>query len=208
MKLPSKSLERTLLTQGHSHVIGVDEVGMGCLAGPVVVCALVCSPIFFTKRHPRLAGLRDSKMLQPHQREQFAAVLQNDPLVQYALSVVDPPEIDALNIFQAARMGMRRALRHLSITAADHPMVLVDGNKKIDDIPWEQRAIVKGDQKIFSIAAASVIAKVHRDALMAHYAQQYPAYAFEVHKGYATALHRARIAQHGLCRLHRTSFRL
>lgn len=208
VKLPTKSLERNLIAAGHGGIVGVDEVGMGCLAGPVVVCAVHIHPAFFRHRHRRLEYLRDSKTLLAHQRERYARQLAAEPHVRYAISVVYPREVDRLNVYGAARAGMRRAVRRLGLKKADRPFVLIDGPGRIKDIPWDQLPVVKGDRKVFSIAAASVLAKVHRDAMMVRYAERYPGYGLEQHKGYATRLHRARIAELGPCALHRRSFRL
>ncbi len=208
VKVPHKTLERNLFGQGYKLVIGVDEVGMGCLAGPVVVCAVAFTKRFYDRSHKKLRWLRDSKLLQAHQREAFARELMNDDAIRYAVSVVYPEEIDNLNIFQAARAGMRRSImRLMSGFEADGVVVLVDGPHRIVGISHEQISIVKGDRKIFAIACASIIAKVHRDGIMARYAKRFPGYGFEQHKGYGTTLHRARLAALGPCPLHRKSFR-
>jgi ribonuclease HII len=206
MKIPRTTLERNLLTQGYQWVIGVDEVGMACLAGPVVVCALAVTPEFHHRRYPKLAGLRDSKLLSPSQRERFARELMEMPGLRWRIARQEPAAIDEVNIYQASRLAMREA-----ITALGNPkklIVLVDGNKQIPGLGVSQRAIVKGDQKIWAIAAASILAKVHRDALMAEYAVQYPGYGFEAHKGYPTQYHRERLKTLGFCAIHRRSFKM
>ena len=208
MKLPHKSLERTLLATGHGVIVGVDEVGMGCLAGPVVVCAAAFPASFYRKRWPQLANLRDSKMLQAHQRATFAERLAVHPKIRHVIVSVQPATIDRLNIYQAARLGMRRAIARLMRENPGNPVVLVDGPHPIAGIPWPQRAIVKGDRKVFAIAAASILAKVHRDALMGRLAKRYPGYGLEIHKGYATARHRAALAAVGPSPMHRRSFKL
>lgn len=207
-KLPHKSLERALLAAKHGLVVGVDEVGMGCLAGPVVVCAAVFTPQFYQGRWRSLEHLRDSKLLASHQREQFARALKAHPHVRYAIAVIPPRQIDQLNIYQAARLGMRRAIARLKLSASHRPVILVDGPHAIEGIALPQRAIVKGDQSVFAIAAASVLAKVHRDALMTRAAQRYPGYGFEVHKGYGTPAHRASLRALGPSAFHRKSFTL
>lgn len=208
MKVPSKSLERNLLAAGHGCIIGVDEVGMGCLAGPVVVCAFLIRPKFYLHRRRRLEYLRDSKTLLAHQREKYALELAAERYARHAIAVVHPREVDRLNVYGAARAGMRRAIRRLGLKGSDRPFVLIDGPGCIKDVPWEQMPVVKGDRKVFAIAAASVLAKVRRDAMMANYAKRYPGYGLEKHKGYATRLHRVRLAALGPCPLHRRSFRL
>ena len=206
VKLPKKSLERKMLAAGYDCIVGIDEVGMGCLAGPVVVCAILIRPEFYHVRRRRLEYLRDSKALGAHQRENYARELASERYTRHAISVVYPREVDRLNVYGAARAGMRRALKRLGLKKSDKPFVLVDGPCRIKDIPWEQLPVVKGDRKVFAIAAASVLAKVHRDAMMVRYAERYPNYEFQRHKGYATQLHRARLAQFGPCVLHRRSF--
>lgn len=206
MKVPRKTLERTLLAQGYRRIIGVDEVGMACLAGPVVVCALAVGPEFYEHRYPQLARMRDSKMLQPHQREEFARRLALMPGLEWRIASCDPAKIDEINIYQASRVAMREAISALGII--EQSIVLVDGNKDIKELSLPQRHIIAGDRNIWAIAAASILAKVHRDRLMIDYATRYPGYGFERHKGYPTALHYARLAALGPCLLHRRSFRL
>ncbi len=208
VKVPTKSIERNLLTSGFDCIAAVDEVGMGCLAGPVVVCAVLFRPKFYRSRRRKLEYLRDSKNLLAHQRERYARELSAERHVRHAIAVIHPREVDRLNVFGAARAGMRRSLRRLGLKRADRAMVLVDGRSRLEGIPWEQMPIVKGDRKVFSIAAASVLAKVHRDRMMAGYAKRYPAYGFEKHKGYATRLHQRRLTELGPTPLHRRSFRL
>ncbi len=208
MKLPHKTIERHLLNAGHRCIIGIDEVGMGCLAGPVVVCAVAIRPKFFRGRWHRLEYLRDSKLLQAHQRERYALELAAHRYVRHAIAVIHPKEIDKLNVYQAARAGMRRAIKRLGLRDADRPHVLVDGPYPIAGTTLPQTAVIKGDRKVFAIAAASVLAKVHRDAMMVRYAKRFPGYSLELHKGYSTQRHRQALAELGPCALHRRSFRL
>lgn len=205
--VPTKTLERSLLVEGYERIVGVDEVGMACLAGPVVVCALAVEPGFYDHWYHPLARLRDSKTLQPHQREAFAQHLMKIPGLKWQIASCDPETIDRVNIYQASRIAMRTAIENLELKTVNC-MVLVDGNKTIRECDLPQRAIVKGDRKIWAIAAASILAKVHRDRLMTDYARQYPGYGFEIHKGYPTVLHRAQLRELGPCPLHRRSFRL
>jgi ribonuclease HII len=206
VKLPKKTLERQLLAEGYDCIVGLDEVGMGCLAGPVVVCAALFRPAFFDGRWRDLEYLRDSKMLQAHQRERFATELTAHRYVRHALAVVHPKEIDRINIYQASLVGMRRALRRLGLGPRSRPFILLDGRGRIEGIPWPQKAVIKGDRHVFSIAAASVLAKTHRDAMMVRYARRYPGYGLEVHKGYGTVIHRRQLQALGPCPLHRRSF--
>jgi ribonuclease HII len=208
VKFPNKTLERQLILKGYASIIGVDEVGMACLAGPVVVCALAVSPDFYTHRYPRIARMRDSKALRPHQREQFAKQLQNIPGLRWRIAVCGPEVIDRINIYQASRVAMRDAIKGLQQAQdnQNNQIVLVDGNKIIRGLDLPQQAIVKGDRKVWAIAAASILAKVHRDRLMTEYAKDFPGYGFEIHKGYPTSFHRHTLAERGPCPLHRRSF--
>lgn len=206
MKIPHKTLERSLFRAGYPCVIGVDEVGMGCLAGPVTVCAVLLTPSFYRRRHRNLQWLRDSKMLRPHQRTMYARRLMAEPLLKYRVVSASPATIDRMNIYQAARHAMRRAIRGVTMRH-QRGMVLVDGRGRIEGIRQDQTPVVKGDRKVFAIACASIIAKVYRDALMERMAKRYPGYGLEIHKGYATKLHRARLAELGPSPLHRRSFR-
>ncbi|MCC6404971.1 MAG: ribonuclease HII [Candidatus Yanofskybacteria bacterium] len=210
--LPRKTLERNLLVEGYAPLIGVDEVGMACLAGPVVVCAVAVDPDFYDHAHPALANLRDSKALLPHQRERYAEALLRQTSFRWRIASRDPVVIDRINIYQASRDAMREAVQKLVAgsfkrESPEHkPMILVDGNKLVSGLELSQRAIVKGDRRVWAIAAASILAKVHRDRLMIEYAREYPDYGFEQHKGYPTRLHYARLKQYGPCALHRRSF--
>lgn len=206
MKLPHKTIERTLFRNGYKRVIGIDEVGMGCLAGPVVVCAVAFSREFYRHAHRRLRRLRDSKLLQPHQREEYAKYLMAERGLSYALARSYPKKIDEINIYQAARKAMKRAIDRLNVR--ERTIVLVDGKTNIKGVSFDQQAIVKGDRKVFAIACASVIAKVHRDRMMMRAARCFPGYGFEKHKGYGTKLHREKIRELGPCHIHRRSFKL
>ncbi len=207
--LPHKTFERNYLAQGYDCVIGVDEVGMGCLAGPVVVCATLLRAPFFDAPHPELSGVRDSKLLSAMQRERYARAVKKEQHITQVLVVVPPRDVDTYNVLQAARRGMAVAVTRLVRSSnVQRPMILVDGNRLIPDIPWLQRTIVGGDRRVFAIACASILAKVHRDALMVRASKKYPHYGFETHKGYGTKLHYARLAEFGPSVVHRKSFRL
>ena len=222
MKLPTKTIERRLFNSGYRYVIGVDEVGMGCLAGPVVVCAVGITNHFYKKHYPGLRGLRESKLLSTIQREKFAAELLKNKNLKFKICYSYPKTIDKINIYQAARLGMKKAIKKVSsimyqVLNPEKPIlntkyliqntiILVDGPRKVDGINTDQLAIVKGDRKIFAIACASIIAKVHRDKMMARYAKRYPNYGFEKHKGYGTKYHQAQLIVLGPCEIHRMSF--
>lgn len=206
MKLPRKTLERKLFASGYSLIYAVDEVGMGCLAGPVVVCAVGMTNHFYKKVHKKLHWIRDSKLLQAHHREKFAEELMKEKDLVYTIAQCSPKTIDKLNIYQAARLAMRKALKKIEPNLEFKSIVLVDGKTKINGLKTEQMPIVKGDRKVFAIACASVIAKVHRDKMMIKYAKTYPGYGFEKHKGYGTLRHKARLVLMGPCAIHRRSF--
>lgn len=191
------TLERSLAAQGFVRVAGVDEVGRGPLAGPVV-CAAVILPL---EEEKRIIGIDDSKKLSAKKREALAEQIRAAARA-YAIAEVDAATIDEINILQATRLCMKRAVDML-VPAAD--MVLTDGNMTLD-ITLPQRSIVKGDALVCSIGAASILAKVHRDALMAEYAKLYPEYAFERNAGYGTQAHIRAIREVGACPIHRRSF--
>lgn len=177
-------------------VIGVDEVGRGCLAGPVYAAAV----IFQSEALNDL--VTDSKLLSEKRREELAEVILKDHHVGIGCASVD--EIDQINILNAALLAMKRAVEALGVTSGH---VLVDGNKKIPQlIGFEQTTIVKGDLRVAPISAASIVAKVTRDRLMKEMGVQYPVYGFEVHKGYSTPIHKQRIVAHGPCIEHRKTF--
>ncbi len=207
MRLPSKTIERELFRNGYKRLIAVDEVGMGCLAGPVVVCAVSISPAFYRKFYRRLAWLRDSKLLTSRRRDVFAKELLTNPHIRAKISFCHPRTIDRLNIYQAARLAMRRAIGKLETKSNKaKAIVLVDGKNRIEGLRTNQLPIVKGDRRVFAIACASIVAKVFRDRMMARYAKRFPGYAFDRHKGYSTKLHRARLAALGPSAIHRRSF--
>lgn len=204
MKLPSKTIERKLFEEGYSHVVAVDEVGMGCLAGPVVVCAVVFEKDFFQYPHMLLDGIRDSKLLLPHQRNYFSQQLKKEN-IRFEVAYCYPKTIDKINIYQASRRAMRKAISKLGLPQ-DSSYLLIDGDKQLHGISLQQRAIVKGDRRVFSIACASILAKVFRDTMMTRYAKKFPGYGFEKHKGYSTKLHQAQLIALGPSPIHRHSF--
>ena len=177
-------------------VAGVDEAGRGPLAGPVVAAAVILDP-----RHP-IAGLADSKTLSPAKRERLFHEIRAKALC-CSIAQASAQEIDALNILQATLLAMQRAVAGLRLPPK---LVLVDGNR-LPVLPMRADAIVKGDSKVAAIAAASIVAKVHRDQLCVALDALYPAYRFGKHKGYGTAEHLAALALHGPCPEHRISFR-
>ena len=182
---------------GYTAVAGVDEVGRGPLAGPVV-CAAVILPLDEEKR---ILGVDDSKKLSAKKREDLAEKIKAVARA-YAIAEVDEKTIDEINILQATRLGMKMAIERLSLTP---DFVLTDGNMTLD-ISIPQKSIVKGDANVYSIGAASIIAKVYRDELMQRYAEEFPAYGFEKNVGYGTKQHISAIKEVGICRIHRKTF--
>ena len=194
--MPNLDHENELRAQGHKFVAGLDEVGRGPLAGPVCAAAVILPNDF---DHP---VLNDSKKLTEKQRERIYDELTSSKQVHWRCIFVEVEEIDRINILQASREAMRRAL--LGLKKKPH-YALIDG-LPVPDFPIPQRALVKGDSISYSIAAASVIAKVTRDRLMMKLHKKYPHYGFASHKGYGTPMHLEALRLHGPCPLHRRSF--
>ena len=197
------SHESDLWRQGTAFVAGVDEAGCGPLAGPVLAAAVVLPATWLeTGLDSKLRGLNDSKQLTEEQREKYFSILTSHPEIRYAIAAVDVEMIDRINIRQAAWRAMNAALDQLQ----PRPLhVLVDG-LKIKWLPYPQTALVQGDCRSYSIAAASVLAKVARDRFMVEMDGRYPGYGFAGHKGYGTPQHYAAILQLGPCPIHRRSF--
>lgn len=182
---------------GYVLIAGLDEVGRGCLAGPVVASACILD---LDRKFP--AGLDDSKKLTADTREEIAEELKHTAIA-YAIGQVEADEIDRINILEATKKAMLLAIASLSVNP---DFLLIDAlHLKQTSLP--QRAIIKGDSVSASIAAASILAKTYRDALMAEYALEYPQYGFDGHKGYGAASHFEALREHGPCILHRKSFR-
>jgi ribonuclease HII len=196
LAMPTLDHENELRAEGHRLIAGLDEVGRGPLAGPVCAAAVILPNDF---EHP---VLNDSKKLSERQREKLHDELIANRQVVWCCVMLSVEDIDRMNILQASREAMRRALRGLKKKA---DAALIDG-LPVPDFPVPQRAIVKGDSISYSIAAASVIAKVTRDRLMLKLAQEHPQYGFEKHKGYPTPLHLKALQEHGPCVHHRRSF--
>lgn len=191
---PDFSFETAALAKGASLVVGVDEVGRGPLAGPVTACAVRLDP----DRIPR--GLRDSKLLTPARRE--ALFEEINAVAQVSIAHASVEEIDTLNILRASHLAMERAVAALG---ADH--ALIDGNLIPRGLACGATAIVKGDAKCLSIAAASIVAKVTRDRIMVDLAQQHPGYGWEANAGYPTKAHLAALQNLGVTAWHRRSFK-
>ncbi len=188
--------ERLFAEKGLAPVAGVDEVGRGCLAGPVVAAAVIL-PCSLEDQ-----GVTDSKLLTPAKRERLERLIRQRATA-VAIAQVDAKEIDSINILRAALKAMSLALDGLEVRPR---AVLVDGNQPIPH-PLPQKTIVHGDSISCSISAASIVAKVYRDKLMEKFSDMFPQYNFKKHKGYATREHRQALKLHGPCPLHRRSFK-
>ncbi|MEO1396327.1 MAG: ribonuclease HII [Cyanobacteria bacterium J06634_5] len=186
--------------QLHPVTAGVDEVGRGALFGPVVAAAVIVPPTAVSPL--RQAGVTDSKKLTAKKRVQLALMIKQ--MAPYAVGMASVYEIDRLNILQASLLAMRRSVARIS---PQPELCLVDGNQPIPQLPMTQKTVVKGDQHELAIAAASIIAKVWRDDLIIRLDHRYPGYDLASNKGYGSAKHRAGIAEQGISRQHRTSFR-
>lgn len=180
-------------------IVGVDEVGRGCLAGPVFAAAVILPTSYISQKL-----FKDSKLLVAKKREKLSSLILKVAQVGIAFATVK--EIDSLNILQASLLAMKRALEKLNLETAT---ILVDGKFIIPNLPNQflQKAVIKGDSKHQEIAAASIVAKVTRDNLLVKMATQYPQYFFEKHKGYGTKLHKEAIQKWGPCKEHRSSFK-
>ncbi len=229
--------EQAKIKQGYSYIIGCDEVGRGCLAGPVVAAAVVFDPQILDLKSYILnfKGVKDSKKLTALKREELSLKIKQSALA-WSIAEVSSQDIDKINIHNASLLAMRKAVEGLSVrhceecirrgnlnankdcfgcTRNDKIFLFIDGKFTIPSFAEatkgkpkfdvKQESIIGGDNKVLSIAAASIIAKVYRDQLMREFDKQYPNYNFSQHKGYATEHHRAMVAKHGLCPTHRVS---
>ncbi|NOX37049.1 MAG: ribonuclease HII [Calditrichaeota bacterium] len=192
---PDLEFEHLIWQQNIRYIAGIDEAGRGPLAGPVVAAAVIFEPYTY------IDGVRDSKKLTPEQRERLFEEIQAHAL-SIGIGVVSPTEIDRINIRQATFKAMRMAIGRLKI----NPQYLLIDGEELPENFYPQEALIGGDERCFTIAAASILAKVTRDRMMLEFHQQYPQYGFDRHKGYGTELHREMILKHGPCPIHRRSF--
>ena len=187
--------ERELNEKGIKVIAGVDEVGRGPLAGPVAAACVIL------KRDSRIVGINDSKKLSAAKREELCAIIK-DEAVSWGVGIVSPAVIDEINILQATYEAMRTAVKNMGI----RPEYVLADAVTIPSLGIPQKGIIKGDAKSMSIAAASIVAKVERDAIMDEYAKVYPEYGFESNKGYGSSAHIEAIKKYGLTPIHRLSF--
>ena len=191
-----KKIDMSVFDEGYKYICGIDEAGRGPLAGPVVVAAVVMP------KDSMIEGVNDSKKVSEKKREQLYDQILEEA-ISYGVGIVDQSEIDRINILNATKAGLTQAVSSME-TKPD--IILVDALNNIDTCGVPYRSIIKGDAKSYSIAAASIIAKVTRDRIMRQWDEIYPQYGFEKHKGYGTAAHILAIKENGLCPLHRLSF--
>jgi len=215
--------EKKLWKKGYKRVAGLDEAGIGPLAGPVVAAAVIVKK--FSIFNFQFSKIRDSKKLSSKQREEFYKILTTHPNIYWGVGIVSPKVIDKINILNASRLAMKKSLVNLEKKPRTfHPaifakgcraskkvrykidFIILDGKGKLD-VPIPQKAIVKADEKVFSCTAASIIAKVTRDRIMMRLHKKYPQYRFDLHKGYPTKLHIKMLKKYGPCPIHRKSFK-
>lgn len=213
MKYPNFNEEKKLWKKGYKLVAGLDEAGRGPLAGPVTAAAVIFNFKFsFSNKFliKQFSKIKDSKKMTQKQREAAYEFLTNHKDIKWGTGIVSEKVIDKINILQATKLAMKKAVGGVSDTPPD--FLLLDGNFTLRQAPGEkiisQKSIIKGDQKVFSISAASIIAKVTRDRIMKKYHKKYPEYNFLKHKGYGTKAHFASLQKFGPCKIHRKSFHL
>ena len=191
-----KEIDKSYFKEGYNYICGIDEAGRGPLAGPVVVAAVIMP------KDSMIEGVNDSKKVSEKKREKLYELIIEEA-ISYSVGIVDQNEIDRINILNATKAGLTEAVRTLKVKPE---LILVDALTNIDTCGVPYQSIIKGDAKSYSIAAASIIAKVTRDRIMREWDKVYPQYGFEKQKGYGTAAHIAAIREYGLCPIHRRSF--
>lgn len=204
---PTLREEKRLWKKGFKRVVCLDEAGRGCLAGPVVAAAVSIKIPKLNFKSQIWRGIKDSKKLSPKKREKFYSIIIKNKNIEWAIGKVSEKIIDKINIFEATKLAMKRAIERLKSKGKRQKIdfLILDGNFKIN-LPIPQKAIVKGDEKVFSCSLASIVAKVTRDKIMERWAKKYPKYGFEIHKGYPTKYHLKMLKKYGPCKIHRKSF--
>lgn len=202
MAKPTFEYENQLANSGFIKICGLDEVGRGPLAGPVVAAAVIINTELF-KDPSKFKGVDDSKKLSAKSREKWYGILTKCAQVRWAIGIVSEKIIDKINILEATKVAMLDAIKKIGLQP---DFLLIDGSFTLEISDLNQKAIPKGDAKVISIAAASIIAKVTRDRMMQRAHEDYPEYGFDKHKGYGTALHYEMIKKFGPCAIHRRSF--
>lgn len=203
---PNFKYENKLIDFGFLRICGIDEVGRGPLAGPVVAAAVLINAELFQDLS-KFKGINDSKKLSAMRREKWYEILTKREKIKWGIGIISEKIIDEVNILEATKLAMLEALKKMIRQSAEQPdFLLIDGNFILDISDLNQKAIPQGDTKVISIAAASIIAKVTRDRIMSKYGEIYPKYNFAMHKGYGTSLHIEMIRKYGPCAIHRRSF--
>ena len=200
MKLPSLREEKKLWKKGYKRVACLDEAGRGPLAGPVVASA--CMVVDYKLKTGGFKDLKDSKKLSRRQREKFYEIITKNRNIEWRIGRVSEKVIDKINILEASKLAMRRAIAKLG---KKPDFLILDGKMKLD-LPVPQKSIVKADEKVFSCAIASILAKVSRDRIMERSHKKYPCYVLNKHKGYPTKLHLRMLNKYGPSKIHRKSF--
>jgi len=221
MEYPTLQEEKRLWRKGYRYVVGLDEAGRGPLAGPVVASAVVITTAKVKNQKSKIKNIlkriKDSKKLTPKKREEFYNLLTNHPQIKWGIGKVSEKVIDKINILEATKLAMERAVKNLEkkhhiLKMIDWTLskkvgfLILDGKIKLD-LPIPQKSIIKADEKVFSCAAASILAKVYRDRIMKRYHKRYPRYGFDKHKGYPTLQHRKMLKKYGPCKIHRKTFK-
>ena len=191
-----KEIEQSVYKEGFQYICGIDEAGRGPLAGPVVIASAIMP------KDSMIEGVNDSKKVSEKKREELFEIITKEA-ISYGVGIISQEEIDEINILNATKKGLTESLKDLSVKP---DIILVDALKDIDTLNIPYRSVIKGDAKIYSIACASIIAKVTRDRIIREWDKVYPQYGFASHKGYGTAKHIEAIKEYGLCPLHRRSF--
>ena len=191
-----KKIDKEFFDKGVKHIAGIDEAGRGPLAGPVVVASVILP------QDSMIEGINDSKKVSEAKREKLYDIIINEA-ISYGVGIIYQDEIDEINILQATKKGLTEAIKQMEIKPN---IIMVDALSGIDTLGIPYKSIIKGDAKCYSIAAASIIAKVTRDRIMREWDKVYPEYGFGSHKGYGTAKHIAAIREFGPCPIHRRTF--
>ncbi|MCD6500804.1 ribonuclease HII [bacterium] len=196
-------------------IMGIDESGRGSLAGLVIACAITAQK-FSIFNFQFSNTLKDSKKLSPKKRQEIFEILKKSPEIEWGIGRVSEKVIDKINIFKATKLAMKKAVKNLEKKLSSNycysndltreKFLLIDGNFRIDS-QFPQKSIIKGDEKVFLIKLASIVAKVTRDRAMLRYHKKYPQYRFDKHKGYGTKLHFKMLKKYGPCKIHRKTFR-
>jgi len=194
--------EKRLWNKGFKRIVGIDEAGRGPLAGPVAAAAVLFNKSIDLKPFEKL---RDSKKLSKKQRIHFYSLIIKNPKIEWGFARVSEKVIDKINILEATKLAMEKAVRNLETKKEKADFLILDGNININS-KTRQKAIVKADEKVLSCMAASIIAKVKRDGIMESLDEKYPQYGFKKHKGYPTYHHVKMLKKHGPCKIHRRSF--